>query len=77
MSPVSVATKAAQSYIPGMFFRRKPVTLANLDQRLSVVELALELRREEQPMTDIGPLESALAKLQRAITRDAAKKRPL
>lgn len=55
-----------------MFFRRKPLTLASLDERLSVVELALQIRREEQTQPKAGtPLELALAKLGRAIRRDA------
>lgn len=76
MSPVSVATEAEKSYIHAMFFRRKPVTLASLNDRLSVVEVALDLHRGDQPMMRTGPLETALAKLQFAIIRDAAKKRP-
>lgn len=57
-----------------MFFRRKPVTLASLDARLSVVELALEIRREETPIATLAsPLEAALAKLQRAITGDTSR----
>jgi hypothetical protein len=57
-----------------MFFRRKPLTLASLDERLSRVELLLELRKEataEAPLP--GPLGAALASLQSAITREAAK----
>jgi hypothetical protein len=54
-----------------MFFRRTPVTLANLDARLSVVELALQIEREAKPVSHGGPLEAALAKLQSAITNEA------
>lgn len=64
---------AVKFHIPGMFFRRKPVTLASLDARLSVVELALEISREKScvaPVKHGGPLEAALARLQRAIHRD-------
>lgn len=50
-----------------MFFRRKPLTLESLDQRLSVVELALEIRRQPNALTRSSPLETALANLRRAI----------
>lgn len=56
-----------------MFFRRKPLSLASLDERLSVVEMALEIRRSEtppKPVAQSGPLDAALAKLQRAIRND-------
>ncbi len=56
-----------------MFFRRKPVTLASLDERLSAVEIALQLREEPPLSRPSGPLDAALAKLQTAILRDANK----
>lgn len=63
-----------------MFFRRKSVTLASLDERLSLVELALQIRREETPpKAEIAShsLNAALARLQMAIARNgAAAKRP-
>jgi len=64
-------TTRSLSYIPGMFFRRKSLSLQSLDERLSVVELALQIRKEEaaQPKVD-GPLEHALASLGRAIRQD-------
>jgi hypothetical protein len=58
-----------------MFFRRKSVTLASLDERLSVVEIALQIRSEEAPLGLVSrpsTLEQALANLHRAITRDQA-----
>jgi hypothetical protein len=58
-----------------MFFRRKVVTLASLDERLSLVEIALQIRREEPPPPSSGRLQIALARLQSAMLRDAAKKR--
>jgi hypothetical protein len=59
------------SYIPAMFFRRKSLSLQSLDERLSVVELALQIRREEAAPPTIGkPLELALASLGRAIRQD-------
>ena len=57
-----------------MFFRRKSVTLASLDERLSLVEIVLQIRREEMPPPGSKPLHIALARLQLAITKDAAKK---
>ena len=63
-----------------MFFRRKSVTLASLDERLSVVEIALQIHREDTSLNKInrarGPLEGALARLQQSIVRDAAAKAP-
>ena len=61
-----------------MFFRRKSVTLASLDERLSVVEIALQICKEDTAPSLVrrpsGALETALARLQRAMTRDAAKR---
>lgn len=58
-----------------MFFRRKPVTLASLDERLSVVETALQIRREEASEVPTSPLEAALARLQRAIASESRQAR--
>ncbi len=60
-----------------MFFRRKPLTLESIDERLSVVEIALGITRTDAPHQTPelnNGLRAALASYGKALRRDLAKR---
>jgi hypothetical protein len=61
-----------------MFFRRKPPTLASLDERITIIEVALGIRRDGSPPRPApvsGRLDAALIKLQQSVHQDEALRR--
>jgi len=60
-----------------MFFRRKSLTLEGIDERLSVVEIALGITRTDMPREPpelSNGLRAALASYRKALRRDLAKR---